>query len=56
MRATEQGKAIRLDCCVSMFTDVQERVGLKLTAMFAQEQAAMMGQKIKYIVITNYII
>jgi len=25
--------------------DVQERAGKKLTAMFAQEQATMMGQK-----------
>ena len=40
-----KGEAICLDRCVSKFMDVQERAGKKLTAMFAQEQAAMMGQK-----------
>ena len=37
-------EAICLDRCVSKFMDLQKRAGKKLTAMFAQEQAAMMGQ------------
>ena len=40
-----KGEAICLDRCVSKFMDVQERAGKKLTAMFAQEQATVMGQK-----------
>ena len=40
-----KGEAICLDRCVSKFMDVQERAGKKLTAMFTQEQATMMGQK-----------
>ena len=39
------GEAICLNHCVSKFMYVQERAGKKLTAMFAQEQAAMMGQR-----------
>ena len=36
-----KGEAICLDRCVSKFMDVQDRAGKKLTAIFAQEQAAM---------------